>query len=407
MDFYPNKTLQKRLLNAAGQYGVPLYVYNAKQIRDKYKRFVDAFHVRDFKVHFAAKALTNIRVLQLLKGLGCGLDAVSINEVKLGLIAGFTPDDIVFTPSGISLEEYREALDLRVRINVDNLEVLEYFGIHFKGVPIGIRINPHIMAGGNTKISVGHIDSKFGISVYQMPMVHRLVESLGLNVEGLHMHTGSDILDIGAFLQASEILFGVAEHFKGLKYLDFGSGFKVAYRKGDIETDIRELGSAFSKRFKDFCSSYGRELKLILEPGKYLVSQAGYFLVQANWIKQTTSTVFAQVDSGFNHLIRPMFYGAHHEIINLSNTGEKSRVYTVTGYICETDTFAVNRVISEISAGDVLCFLNAGAYGYMMSSNYNSRLRPAEVLLDGVQIQLIRERECFDDLLRGQVYETP
>ncbi len=399
----PSRKKRNQLVELAHTYGLPLYVYDQDQIVKQYRQFVHSFDVTSLKVRYAAKALTNIHILKVLKREGAGIDAVSIQEVKIALMAGFSPEEIVFTPSGVSLEEFEEAMKVGVQINIDNLEILEYFGLHFKGIPVGIRINPHIMAGGNSKISVGHIDSKFGISVYQMPLVHRLVESLNIQIDGIHMHTGSDILDIGVFLQAAEILFNVAKEFNHLQYLDFGSGFKLAYRNDDIETDIEELGSALSQRFNAFCQSYGKPLTLILEPGKYLVSGAGYFLTKANWIKQTTSTVFVQLDSGFNHLIRPMFYGAYHQILNLSNIDGKPKVYTLTGYICETDTFAVNRVLPEVRANDILCFLNAGAYGYAMASNYNSRCRPAEVLMDKNDSQLIRRRETLEDLLDGQL----
>ncbi len=399
----PSRKKMNQLVELAHTYGLPLYVYDQDQIVKQYRQFVHSFDVTSLKVRYAAKALTNIHILKVLKREGAGIDAVSIQEVKIALMAGFSPEEIVFTPSGVSLEEFEEAMKVGVQINIDNLEILEYFGLHFNGIPVGIRINPHIMAGGNSKISVGHIDSKFGISVYQMPLVHRLVESLNIQIDGIHMHTGSDILDIGVFLQAAEILFNVAKEFNHLQYLDFGSGFKLAYRNDDIETDIEELGSALSQRFNAFCQSYGKPLTLILEPGKYLVSGAGYFLTKANWIKQTTSTVFVQLDSGFNHLIRPMFYGAYHQILNLSNIDGKPKVYTLTGYICETDTFAVNRVLPEVRANDILCFLNAGAYGYAMASNYNSRCRPAEVLMDKNDSQLIRRRETLEDLLDGQL----
>ena len=217
------------------------------------------------------------------------------------------------------------------------------------------------------------------------------------------MHTGSDILDIDVFLYAAEILFDAAKHFRELKFIDFGSGFKVPYKEGDIQTDIEELGEKLSQRFLEFCKLYGRDLTLAFEPGKFLVSEAGFFLVKVNVVKQTTSTVFAGIDSGFNHLIRPMFYGATHFIENISNPEGKKRFYSVVGYICETDTFASNRQIAEISEGDILCFRNAGAYCYTMASNYNSRPRPAEVLWIDGQAKLIRKAETLEDLLRNQV----
>ncbi|MGB5172057.1 diaminopimelate decarboxylase [Eudoraea sp.] len=394
----------KDLLNISEKYGNPLYVYDAEKIASQFQRLTKAFKtVKQVKLNYAAKALSNISILRLMNSLGSGLDTVSIQEVQLGLLAGFKPENIIFTPNGVSLEEIEEASALGVRINIDNLSILEQFGNKHPDIPVCIRINPHVMAGGNSNISVGHIDSKFGISIHQIPHLLRIVELTQMKINGIHMHTGSDILDIEVFLYASEILFETAKNFKALDFIDFGSGFKVPYKEGDIETNIEELGEKLSGRFNAFCKEYGKELTLAFEPGKFLVSEAGYFLAKVNVVKQTTSTVFASVDSGFNHLIRPMLYGASHEIVNISNPKGKERYYSVVGYICETDTFGNNRRINEISEGDILCFKNAGAYCFTMASNYNSRFRPAEVLWYQGKATLIRERESFDDLIRNQI----
>lgn len=392
------------LLAVAKEFESPVYVYDAEKIAFQYNRLKNAFsEIKDLRIHYAVKALSNISVLKFLNSMGCGLDTVSVQEVMLGLKAGVAPKDIIYTPNGVSLEEIEEVVGLGAQINIDNLSILEQFGAKHPEVPVCIRINPHILAGGNAKISVGHVDSKFGISIHQMPLLLRIVENTGMNINGIHMHTGSDILDIEVFLRASEILFDAAKNFKNLEFLDFGSGFKVPYTAGDIETDIEELGEKLTHRFKDFCKDYGRELTLVFEPGKFLVSEAGKFLARVNVIKQTTSTVFAGVDTGFNHLIRPMFYGSHHDIHNISNPEGKQRFYSVVGYICETDTFANNRRIAEITEGDILAFSNAGAYSFSMASNFNSRFRPAEVLWYNGKAHLIRERETFEDLLRHQV----
>ncbi|MCG9793367.1 diaminopimelate decarboxylase [Flavobacterium algicola] len=393
----------KDLLQLSEQFGSPLYVYDADKIKSQYNRLTKAFSkVEKLRINYAMKALSNVAILQLLEGMGSGLDTVSIQEVQLGLHAGYAPERIFYTPNGVSLEEIEEVNALGVQINIDNLSILEQFGAKHPNVPVCIRINPHVMAGGNANISVGHIDSKFGISVHQLPHLVRIVENTKMNIVGIHMHTGSDILDIEVFLYAAEILFDAARHFKDLEFLDFGSGFKVPYKKDDIETDIEELGKKLSKRFNEFCTEYGRNLTLIFEPGKFLVSEAGQFLAKVNVIKQTTSTVFAGIDSGFNHLIRPMFYGSQHHIENVSNPKGKERFYSVVGYICETDTFANNRRISELKEGDILSFKNAGAYCYSMASNYNSRYRPAEVLWMGGKGHLIRAHETFEDLLKNQ-----
>ena len=394
----------KDLLSIAHAYGCPVYVYDAYKIRSQYERLIKAFAaVPSLRINYAMKALSNGSILKLMRKLGAGLDTVSIQEVKLGLHAGFAPEQIIFTPNGVSMEEIEEAASLGVQLNIDNLSILEQFGSKHPQVPVCIRINPHVMAGGNSKISVGHIDSKFGISIHQVPHILRIVENTKMHINGIHMHTGSDILDIDVFLYAAEILFDAAKHFRELKFIDFGSGFKVPYKEGDIQTDIEELGEKLSQRFLEFCKLYGRDMTLAFEPGKFLVSEAGFFLVKVNVVKQTTSTVFAGIDSGFNHLIRPMFYGATHSIENISNPEGKKRFYSVVGYICETDTFASNRQIAEISEGDILCFRNAGAYCYTMASNYNSRPRPAEVLWIDGQAKLIRKAETLEDLLRNQV----
>ncbi len=394
----------QQLLKVAEEFGAPVYVYEAEKIINQYNKLKKAFAPVDVQIKYACKALNNSSVLKLLKKQGSGLDTVSINEVQLGLRAGFLPNEIIFTPNCVSIEEIQEAVELGVHINIDNISILEQFGsIYGNSVPCCIRINPHILAGGNSKISTGHIDSKFGISVYQLRHVLRVVESQKIKVNGLHMHTGSDILDPGVFLQGAEILFDAARDFKDLEFLDFGSGFKVAYKEGDITTDIEELGSALATRFLEFCKDYGRELELWFEPGKFLVSESGFFLVKVNVLKQTTATVFVGVDSGLNHLIRPMLYDSYHHIENISNPEGKQRIYTVVGYICETDTFGWERKLNEVREGDILCFRNAGAYGFTMSSNYNARFRPAEVMLYNDQAHLIRQRETFEDLIKNEV----
>lgn len=392
------------LLSVAEEFGSPVYVYDADKIQSQYQRLTNAFSkVESLRINYAVKALSNLSVLKLLKKMGSGLDTVSIQEVQLGLLAGFSPETIIYTPNGVSMEEIEEVAQLGVQINIDNLSILEQFGAKHPTTPVCIRINPHVMAGGNSNISVGHIDSKFGISIHQIPHLLRIIENTQMHINGIHMHTGSDILDIEVFLYAAEILFETAKHFKELDFIDFGSGFKVPYKKDDIETNVEELGKKLTKRFNAFCKEYGKELTLAFEPGKFLVSEAGYFLAKVNVVKQTTSTVFAGIDSGFNHLIRPMFYGSQHHIENITNPKGKERFYSVVGYICETDTFGSNRKIAEIKEGDILCFRNAGAYCFSMASNYNSRVRPAEVLWYNGKALLIRERETFEDIIRNQV----
>lgn len=386
------------------EFGSPLYIYDTAKMEAQYKRLQKAFKGTKLKINYACKALSNINVLRFFKNLGAGLDTVSIQEVELGLRAGFLPEDIIYTPNGVSMEEIEKAVAHGVRINIDNLSILEQFGAKYgNSYPVCIRLNPHIMAGGNSKISVGHIDSKFGISIHQTRHLERLVKSWNLRINGVHMHTGSDILDVDTFLVGARLLFDVARDFPDLEYLDFGSGFKVPYKPDDIATNVEELGTKMTAMFQEFCAEYGRELEIEFEPGKFLVSESGTFCCRVNGLKQTTATVFAQVDSGMNHLIRPMFYDAYHHIENISNPEGAQRVYTVVGYICETDTFASDRQLREVRQGDILAFRNAGAYCFTMANNYNSRYKPAEVLIHKGKAQLISRRQNLEDLLHNQI----
>lgn len=393
----------QELIAVAGKFGTPLYVYDAGKIKEQYLRLTQAFHDQDVAFFYACKALTNINILAYICSLGAGADCSSINEVKLALHAGFPPDRILYTSNGIAFEEIEEARNLGVHINIDSLSNLDKFGKKFGHTyPVGLRLRPDILAGGNLKISTGHDKSKFGIPVSQVDKIIECVQRNNLFIRGLHIHTGSEIRDAEVFVKGIEKLFDIIPHFSELEFIDLGGGFKVPYKQGDSETDISALASKVKAAFAHHPNPGKRPLQIWFEPGKFLVSAAGYFITKVNVLKENPSGTFAGVNSGFNHLIRPMFYDAYHRIENISNDGAPRKPYTVVGYICETDTFAADREISEIREGDYLVFYNAGAYGFEMSSNFNSRLRPAEVMIKDKKAFLIRKRETFDELLRNQ-----
>ncbi len=392
------------LVDLTKEHGTPLYVYDASKIARQVEVMKSAFTGQAMKIKYAAKALTNISILKLMRSLGVDLDVVSKQELQLALKAGYSASELQYTPNGVDFEEIRWAAEQNVQVTLDNIPMLEKFGkVYGRNKSCCIRFNPHIMAGGHLKISTGHIDSKFGISILQMPEILDVVNKYQLQVNGVHIHTGSDILDTEVFLKGANILFGVAEKFPDLEYIDFGSGFKVSYQEGDPATDIVDLGKQLKVAFREFCQQYGRPLEIWFEPGKFLVSEAGTLLVNSNVVKTTPATVFVGVDSGMNHLIRPMMYDAHHEMVNISNLNGHTRVYAVVGYICETDTLGWNVTLNEVSEGDIIAIKNTGAYGFSMSSNYNSRLRPAEVLILDGKAHLIRRRESLDDLMATQI----
>lgn len=393
----------EQLVALAHQFGTPLYVYHAEKIKEQYEKLLASFTGVDVRFFYAAKALTNINILRYIKSTGCNIDCSSINEAKLAVIAGFEPSNILYTSNNIAFEEIEEAQRMGIHINIDSISNLRKFGQKFgHSYPVGIRLRPNIMAGGNLKISTGHADSKFGVPLEDMEEVLQVIKETGLFIRTLHIHTGSEIKDVEVFAKGIEVLFEMVKYFPELEVIDLGGGFKVPYKPGDEGTDIALLGKRVKEEFEWFEKKYNRHLQVWFEPGKYIVSEAGYFISKVNVLKPSGNVIFAGVDTGLNHLIRPMFYGAYHEIENISNPSGEKKSYNVVGNICETDTFAENRSLPEIREDDYLVFLNAGAYCFEMSSHYNSRFKPAEVMIKDGKPLLIRKRDELDDLLKGQ-----
>jgi diaminopimelate decarboxylase len=399
----PQSLSHSQLNDLAERFGTPLYVYHAEKIKEQYEKLIAGFSVVDAKFFFACKALTNINVLKYIHSIDCGIDCSSINEVKLALHAGVPSDKILYTSNGISFQEIQEAVEAGVHVNIDSLSHLEKFGKKYgNSYPVGVRLRPNILAGGNLKISTGHERSKFGISIDQIEFLKKIVQENNIKIKTLHIHTGSDIKDADVFVHGIKVLSELVPHFPHLEIIDLGGGFKVPYEPDDEETDIPWIAGKL-KKFLDTHVFNGRKFQLWFEPGKYLVSECGYLITQVNVIKDNGVQIFAGVNSGLNHLIRPMMYDAYHHIVNISNPTAEEKVYTVTGYICETDTFANDRLLHEVREGDFLVIYNAGAYGFEMSSNYNSRYKPAEVLVKDGEAFLIRKGDEFEDLVRNQI----
>jgi len=394
----------KKLKEAEIKFGNPLYVYDLSIIENQFKELKNGFrNIKNFKINFAAKSLSNISILKFMKKLGAGLDTVSIEEVKIGLICGFNNEDITFTPNGVSFNEIEEAYNLKVKINLDSLESIKDFSKKYSSYPISIRVNPNILSGGNKNVSVGHDESKFGIPLDYLDEISEMENKKNIIIEGIHIHTGSDIVELDNFQEAFKKIFLVAKKFKNVKILNFGGGLKIPYFEGDSKTNILNLSNSIKKLINDNSFVTENNLKIILEPGKFLVGESGYFLTKVNYVKKTPNKVFVQLNSGFNHFIRPIFYDSYHEIINITNPNDKEYEYDVVGYVCEQDNFALKRKISNVRKGDILCFKNAGAYCSSMSSNYNSRIKPAEVCIWKNKLVKIKERENLNNILNGQI----
>jgi diaminopimelate decarboxylase len=400
-----NASLSYSSLNAAAvKFGTPLYVYHAEKIEQQYQNLLAHFESTQTTFFYACKALTNVHILKVIKDMGCNIDCSSINEVRLALHVGFLPNNILYTSNSVGFDEISIAVELGVNVNIDSLSNLEKFGQAFGGTKaIGVRIRPDVMAGGNLKISTGHVKSKFGIPLSQLDTLKSIQEKYKLNIRTLHIHTGSEIKDVAVFMKSAEVFDTLLPHFPTVEVLDFGGGFKVPYAPDEQGTDMALLGAEVNKVMKQLSEKFGRNFIAWFEPGKYMVSEAGFFIAKVNVLKTSGEIIFVGLNTGLNHLIRPMFYDAYHHIDNISSPENPMKQYAVVGNICETDTFAWDRSIPAIAEGDLLVFYNAGAYGYEMASNYNARFKPAQVLFQHGAAKLISRADQFEDLLSLQV----
>ncbi|WP_299456631.1 diaminopimelate decarboxylase [uncultured Microscilla sp.] len=394
-----------RVTDIARQFGTPVYVYNADHILGQIARFRKGFSTVNLQIKYACKALTNINIMKLMLSQGLGLDTVSLPEVRMGLAAGFAPQQIVFTPNCVGIEELIEAVELGVKINIENLSNLEKFAQRYGSqVPVCIRLNPHIATQKNAdKVNWWHNQSKFGISMNQLDEVKAIEAKYNLPINGIHIHSSSVIMTPEVFLQGAQTVFDIALGFKNLEFIDFGGGIKVDVGDGQEVIDVVELGQKLDPVFQQFCQKYGRTLELWFEPGRFLVGNSGTLLTECKVCKRNGGTDFVGVDSGFNHLIRPMMYDAYHQIVNVSNPQGTQKKYTIVGNICEIDNLGKDRMLAEVREGDLIALESAGAYGYSMASTYNSRFRPAEVLVLNGVAKLIRKRDTYEDLMRNQV----
>jgi len=391
----------------AEEYGTPLYVYEEDVIRQRFREVKEAISYPKLRMYYACKANQNPAVMRILMEEGAGIDAVSLQEVMLALKVGFKAEDILFTGNNISKEEMEELIKLDIMINIDSLHQLESYGSLNPGSDISVRINPDVGLGHHNHVITGGPDSKFGIYFDKAEEIKKIAAKHNLMIKGIHMHVGSRFLDQEPFIKAMGVLLDIAKDFNDLEFIDFGGGLGVPYSPDEGPIDVKKFGRDVSEIFNRFCSEYGKQLVMCFENGRYYVAEAGHLLARVTSVKETPKHRFVGVDSGFNHLIRPAMYGSYHEILNASDLDAEKEKVVVAGNLCESgDIFTIKdeqplpREIARLEPGNIVSIEMAGAYGYCMSSNYNMRLRPAEVL-EGKNVKLIRKRETFDDLLRG------
>ncbi|MBI3037076.1 diaminopimelate decarboxylase [Candidatus Woesearchaeota archaeon] len=401
----------------ARRFGTPLYAYDEEAIRSKVSALVQNIAYRPLRIFYAAKANTNLSVLKIIRdegGQSIGIDAVSPGEIEIALKAGFKPEQVIFTSTSVTDDEMKFAISRKVLVNCDSLSQLERYGRLSPGSKVCFRVNPDVGAGHHGHVITGGPESKFGILAGDVGKAFAIASKYGLKIVGIHQHIGSGILETGKFLTAMKVLLSIIEKNKSglgdLEFVDFGGGIGVPYRPGQKPINFAKFGAAVSKLFETFCSSFGKKLSLTIEPGRFIVAESGALLCTVNTIKQTPKHKFVGVDTGFHHLIRPMAYGSYHPIVvvdNCGNGGKKEKV-AVCGNVCESgDVFTrdehgiVDRSLPIIKEGDVLAILVAGAYGFSMSSNYNTRPRPAEVLVSGSDVRVIRKREDLAHVIYG------
>lgn len=385
------------------KYGTPLYVYDLKVAHRQAKKLMNAIPLKNKKLLYAVKINYNPEIVKTMKEEGYGIDAVSLEEILYSLQLGFEPEDILYTGNNITDEEMRKAAELGVMLNIGALSRLEKFGKEFPGSRVCVRINPDIEADTHEHwVTAGPL-SKFGTSYAQVDQILEVAKKYDLKIVGIHEHIGTSVMQVWQLLKAMEVLIEVAPSFPDLEFLNFGGGIGLAYKPDEEDIDIDDFGKQAAEMFEKFCSEYGRDLTFMMEPGRYLVGDSGTLYAEVNTLKETPEgRVFAGLNTGYHHLIRPMTYGSYHPIVNISNPEGPIKKYDVAGNICESgDLFARDREIAEIREKDILAIEMTGASGFCMANHYHLRPLPPEIVLDGEKIIVSRERETLEDVLKA------
>ncbi|HEY8349797.1 MAG TPA: diaminopimelate decarboxylase [Clostridiales bacterium] len=391
------------------EYGSPLYVYNESILRQRCRELAGLVSYSNYRSNYSIKANSNLELLKIIRDEGLHADAMSPGEIHVLLAAGYRPDEILFVANNVSAEEMQYAIDKGVLVSCDSLSQLRQYGRLNPGGKVAVRFNPGVGAGHHAKVVTGGENTKFGINLEMMDEVKAILKEYRLSLAGINQHIGSLFMEPSSYLQAARALLNIASNFEDLEFIDMGGGFGIPYRKqeGQQRLDLEEMGRGLSQLMEDWTANYGKRVRLKIEPGRYVVAECGVLLGTVHAVKQNGSKTYIGTDVGFNVLIRPAMYDSHHDIEFYRNDAvlktDTVRKATVVGNICESgDIIANDRELPEAAEGDIIGVMDAGAYGYSMSSNYNNRLRPAEVLigLDGSP-RLIRRRDTFEDLMRG------
>ena len=396
--------------NPAGlieKYGSPLYVYNEVILRERCRELKNLVNYKYFHVNYSPKANSNLEILKIVRDEGLWTDAMSPGEIYVNLKAGFKPEQVFYISNNVNDEEYLYAIRAGVKISVDSVSQLERYGRLNPGSGVAIRINPGIGAGHHKKVVTGGKKTKFGIEIGFLDEVKKVLQKYNLKITGINQHIGSLFMDGDSYIESVESILSVAKEFADLEFVDLGGGFGIPYHKQENESrlDLHLMGLKLTEIISDWIRNYGKEVIFKIEPGRYITAESAVLLGTVNAVKMNYNIKYIGTDIGFNVLVRPVMYDSHHDIEIYRKSDKpsvKKEQVRIVGNICETgDIIAKDRMLPEIFEEDIIGVLDAGAYGYAMSSNYNNRLRPAEVLIDqDGNDRLIRRRETLEDLLR-------
>lgn len=392
------------------KYGSPLYVYNENILRARCRDMKGLSRYKNFTVNYSPKANSNLEILKIVKDEGLWVDAMSPGEIYMNLKAGYDPNSIFYISNNVSEDELQYAINDGVKISVDSLSQLGLYGRINPGGKIAFRLNPGVGAGHHKKVVTGGKKTKFGIEIKYIPEVKRILQKYNLKLIGINQHIGSLFMDAKAFIDSVESILSVAKEFKNIEFIDMGGGFGIPYKKQENEKrlELKSLGDEMDRIIHDWVKEYGKEIIFKIEPGRYIVAECGILLGTVNVVKMNYDIKYIGTDVGFNVLMRPALYDSHHDIEIYRESEVKStkqETVRIVGNICESgDIIAKDRMLPEIFEEDIIGVMDSGAYAFSMSSNYNNRLRPAEVLIDMEgNHRLIRRRDTLKDLVQNFV----